>query len=1780
MSNPGYNPDQIPIPIEEHSDPDYDSESDDEQQALAYVANNDHDNHHGDEEEVDDEVDDAVNNEQDYPEDNYEQQAHIANQYEEDEEEDIEIQQMVNINHLQEQEINNDITELAIKSKQHLTQEEINVYKKKKILFHQIIKYVNNGTNKNISVLWFPDNMLISKDYIEGFICDIIDDQMILNITKINNMLTIKFPTHNDIAIITQHSEQIIQTFIGDLIDIKKTFNVNNCFGDLELTIKYIDNIIIWIIYMSIAPKFLSFLLSQRDTIDEEMCTRLAFKDAIDSPIKYNLLLLSVANHGIAVELVRLLGKTKYTTLMLEKHNDNLSYIEYSVLYGTINNYIQLGLLDYELLKSAKFFNGYTIFHLIILSPTVQQIAPLPLLSPIYPVIKPYPDDFINLLKYLTFLPDNYGALPIHFTSSDNNDIIKKTYTDFTEHNIFDIIQKFTPEYYEIFIDIIYDLFKNDKLSEETIINNLYTIFNLIIDNKFNQRSKDLATLLFEKNIINDSNFTNSYTKTIDNKSYTLNFCDIIHYLGGFSSFYNNEIMLGIYINYLKKCLELERQLSIFKFDINNKNLQIITSCNESIKNTSLIVKKILELELSQKMKNDIAKEFILELSLNNTSMEVINKDISDSLLELIKIFNNSGFYENTIYNIYFGLFDKDITTEQYREICIKIGYSDSDYELLFDTLKHFPNYYDNSVIYNPEYLTLQTNILTKFAILLEINKENLLKIFTNYNTLFQCNKFFNSQSIKILFEESDLPLDVLFGNTYLSLINTLKNPLILATLNLKGDINKYITENIISIQKIISFEHLHKNNVDNIQIYNNYIGPNYTKLISIFKIDNNILYKTIKIHEIILKEITETKITWQSGLALLKTYGLGNPAYNYPKFIFTNNIIEPNSEYCAYITHLFTIEKVNRTAIWVQLVSFLFENGFIQREIFNGSFTNILKDLMSMKLNILKLYDLNIINTQDLLDKELIYLIMLSGLSIKNLLANQEFIDYVSTIFNEFILNNDNLNKLFATIGTIPIELLDTSLINENILNTKLNDSEDTLFDYYFNSSKCINLITKYKSSPIIEKYIQKIIDNGFFHIICNHITENIIEKVFGSINIFIRILNNNDRLHYFNKCYDIISDYNLCNTILTFDNDKLPLYKFMIINTNTLSLNFESILKKFNDCNILGTYVSTNELYQQIQNRNEISYELTKCLIDSNKLTIDDKIISLYPELIYHSDEFTTITTKLKHIIIEKSIENDNIFNILMNYSKKTQNVLKEILLTYLKTDYKLFTDALEIVDISIDFMKENYELIINIASNNPNVLKNLIFNNFFNDDKLINNFINKLGNYTLSYITDETILEKYLPLYTIADFEKKNYFNDPLLFGFLKSITTAKILLKIHSHKLLNHIIDRFNSNIYSYLINLGILDDIPESEYSKCDNYGKNLLMKVSESNSHDNIVYDIAISKKGEELILHHDTNDNSGIYYLIKHRPSVFKKLLEKKLITINMLNTINRDTETPFMWAIKHNLESANIFIEMNLITKQQLYADYDTGSCLSYAIKYRPELYDSIVDNPIFETDVLQIRDKILYMIDPNSTDNRIDNVLLNIYQIAALYDNNILRKLMKFSSKIVSSLLKEKIKINQSEYNALSIALFNNPESVQILTNSDFCDAKYIIQTKEMLKKGYEDVLNYQPYSWYYISSNPKFLGHYNDHIYDHYYGYNYHTYFTNSNTIKPIMHFIQDKQELAVNEKEKCNICLLFKTKVVYTGCCNTKLCITCSLKERKCPMCRGQTDNKTKILIHS
>jgi len=1748
MSNPGYNPDQIPIPIEEYSDSD--SESDYEQE---HVANNEQ-GYQYEGEEVDDDV-----------------------------EEEIEILPLVEVFHLEEpiQEINNDITELAIKSKQHLTQEEINEYTKKKVLFHKIIKYVNNGTNKHISVLWFPDNVLIPKDYVEGYICDIIDDQMISNISTINNLLKIQFPGQNDIVIITQHSEQIIQSFIGDLIDIKKTFNVNNCFGDPELIAKFIDNMILWIIYMSISPKFLSFLLSKRDTIDEEICTRLAFKDDIDSPIKYNLLLLSVANCDIAAELARLLGKTKYTSLMLEKHNNNLSYIEYSVLYGTINNYISLGLLDYELLKSAKFFNGYTIFHLIILSPVVIQVSPLPVLSPTYPEIKPYTDEFINLLKHLVFLPDNYGALPIHLSLLNNYDIIKKTYSDFTEHNIFDIVQKFTPGYYEIFISIITDLLKNDKLGEENIKNNLYTIFNLIIDNKFNKTSKDLATLLFEKNIINDGNFINSYTKIANNKTYTLNFCDIIQYLGGFSAFYDNELMLNIYINYLKKCLELERQLSIFKFDINNKNPQNITSCNESIKNTSKIVKKLLELELTQKMKNDIAKEFILELSLNNNSTEVISKEIINSFFDLSKIFNNSGFYENTIYNIYLGLFDKDITIEQYKENCIKIGYNESEYQMLFDTFKHFPNYYDNNAINNQEYVLIQTNILAKFAILLEVNKENLIKIFTNYDTIFKCYKFFNSQSIKIVFEESDLPLDVLFGNTYLSLTNTLKNPLVLSTLNLKGDINKYITENIISIQKIISFEYLHKNNIGNIPLINNNEGPNYLKLTSLFKIDSNILYKTIKIHEAIFKELTEMKITWQTALAILKTYGLGNPVINYPKFTFPNDIIEPNSEYCAYITHLFTIEKVNRTTYWVQLVSFLFENRFIQREIFNGSFTNILNDLISMKINIIKLYDLNIINTQDLLDKELIYSIMFSELTIKNLLANQEFIDYFSTIFNEFILNKDNLNKLFATIGSVPIELLDTSLINENIFNTKLNDSEDTLFDYYFNSTKCSNLITKYKSSPIIEKYLQKIIDNGFFYIICNHISENIIEKVFGSINNFISILNNNDRLLYFNKYYDIRSDYNLCHTILTFDNnDNLPLYKFMIMNTAILSLNTESILKKFNDCHILGTYISSNEIYQQVKNRDEISFEFTKFLIESNKLSIDDKIISLYPELIYHSDEFTSITTKLKHTVIEKSIENDNIFNILMNYSKKTQNVLKEILLTYLKTDYKLFTDTLEIVDISIDFMKENYDLIINIASNNPNVLKNLIFNNFFNDNKLINSFINKLGNYTLSYITDESILEKYLPLYTIADFEKKNYLNDPLLFGFLKSTTTAKILLKIHSHKLLNHIIDRFNSNIYSYLINLGILDDIPESEYSKCDNYGKNLLMKVSESNSHDSIVYDIAVSKKGEELILHHDINDNSGIYYLIKHRPSVFKKLLEKKLITTNMLNTINRDAETPFMWAIKHNLESATIFIEMNLITKQQLYADYDTGSCLSYSIKYRPELYDNIVDNPIFETDVLQIRDKISYMIDPNSVDNRIENVLLNIYQIAALYDNNILRKLMKFSSKIVSSLLKEKIKINQSEYNALTIALFNNPESVQTLTNSDFCDTKYIIQTKEMIKKGYDDILNYQPYSWYFITSNPKFLGHYIGNTHIHYYGYNYHTYFTNSDTIKPIMHFIQDKQELAVNEKEKCNVCLLFKTKVVYTGCCNTKLCITCSLKERKCPMCRGQTDNKTKILIHS
>ena len=186
-----------------------------------------------------------------------------------------------------------------------------------------------------------------------------------------------------------------------------------------------------------------------------------------------------------------------------------------------------------------------------------------------------------------------------------------------------------------------------------------------------------------------------------------------------------------------------------------------------------------------------------------------------------------------------------------------------------------------------------------------------------------------------------------------------------------------------------------------------------------------------------------------------------------------------------------------------------------------------------------------------------------------------------------------------------------------------------------------------------------------------------------------------------------------------------------------------------------------------------------------------------------------------------------------------------------------------------------------------------------------------------------------------------------------------------------------------------------------------------------------------------------------------------------------------------------------------------------------------------------------------------------------------MACIVDKNILAKLLKLNKRIVKNILTNSVKTESFDHNLLTIALFNNPESVQVILNNMYCDELYIKNTEQMIN-GFEKVIEIQPASWYYLQNALKSKNYkLKLSLEEHWYGYNYKRKMT-EDKIKDITHYILDKQELP-DKNNICDICETYKRKVVYTKC-RHKVCIVCAIRSDKYANCRTNLTDKDKILM--
>ena len=630
---------------------------------------------------------------------------------------------------------------------------------------------------------------------------------------------------------------------------------------------------------------------------------------------------------------------------------------------------------------------------------------------------------------------------------------------------------------------------------------------------------------------------------------------------------------------------------------------------------------------------------------------------------------------------------------------------------------------------------------------------------------------------------------------------------------------------------------------------------------------------------------------------------------------------------------------------------------------------------------------------------------------------------------------------------------------------------------------------------------------------------------------------------------------------------------YQTTFIETNLITLNYKfNILSKLND---LISYRIPNILINSIKKSDVFNTSTLYCIViicEKYNISIPEILLNEYPEMVHSLTKLTTDNI----IQIENCIYDYDKFLRIIKFPKKSDLVFNILLNKLKQDDIHLYLELL--INFESDLEQSDIKLILKNISNNTNLLKYVINNQklveliFDNNYHNICMLLNHNNNYSLSMFDKDTII-KYLDNYKLSDLLQLNKQGIVRLFSFLNERDIIKKLIKLFGLENLNKYYDNFGFNIYNKMLTFGIFDDIPESYIIENKNI-INIITKIKTS------IVDKLLSNQNSDtldnILKCKDNEGNSICYYLAVYHNKIFKELMNTKKINSTHLCS-NYNSETFLMKLIKHSQEfNLDPFIKWIInnctIDQNDYFVDNNYGSILTYCLKYNKLLIKHFLTYDIINC-CINVYDTYK-MICPYSDFAKSGILKMNLIQIACIVDHDILNQILKLNKKQSFFLIKETIQSGNIDYNLLHIALFNNPESVQVLLGTNIFDRKFLKDTEDVIG-GFEKVIDIQPASWYYLQQSLHNKYELKLNINDHWYGYNYKNKLSNDN-IKNITHYILDKQELG-NTTNTCNICETYSRKVVFTKC-RHKVCITCAVHSDKCGNCRTNINENDKILI--
>ena len=1287
--------------------------------------------------------------------------------------------------------------------------------------------------------------------------------------------------------------------------------------------------------------------------------------------------------------------------------------------------------------------------------------------------------------------------------------------------------------------------------------------------------------------------------------------------VNNFKSNYYYEYLDYFLVNNINISDKLLREISLINNDSTFKEYEKI-----NILDNNILIKIVFDpycsimLSKNTKFKNNIPIRDIIATYLINNNIDIFN---DDNVVKTIEIDKNK--------------IDIDIL-EMWKSFPIMYKYLDymndkyfnTNYDIKFkERIKKFYNILYDLVMDNSE-SELYINFCFLLCIIIskcDINVEYIIKILLNntfisklidYKQSETKNKYCNIDFIQLTkCRENNEKL--LFVLHLISIINDCpeidnKNKNILETIimlrnNNYDNINKKILKCIckyLDIEYIINkFETNIILKLVNNDIINHIINNNPEIIIiksGILqeKLINKLINKNIITINTITQYIDNNSFNNNILLSIIKYTKNNNIIINYQKS-FNNYILNKTTDDFTNDKQLLLwfIDNIDQLEIHKYIVN-LINNSKLGDKILIQYFNSLIKlnktNILYLKIiteyinvnyistHLNELINININFDFNEIDSDIYGEFIFAIIGYVNIYSKKELLQIIIKMCNNKKYCDKICNNALSYIDCIPdiiINIITNEYWNTNIYNDKIIDYTnikkyiDTIeYDYQI---KFLSIYFEKNKPPSSYNSLKKHLINAPFMKIITKDTYNII-KSFDKFDKFDKEENIHINLFIKDQPYWILNNDNI-----------ISLSKFIDENSfNTIANNNINII-----CNNSKINFDSVILFANIT---KLTFDLTHIDTVNTNFENDSIFVKCYNEGLIKCN-IENIINKKPNLLLSIHI-NDIIFDIIVKQYITDISFLSSIVIANL--DNKLLCKLLDII-INYYYQSEPYELIKildidctiykYISKESCDKIKSLVqydynFIGFIKNCGISFEEICKLksidGNLIICNAMCINIIKygEYVKYIDFDDLFIKDKLGKYVIENMWNSDEIKKLLTTRNDYKKIKSKIKKKNIKFYKNInsfenmqlniqntINVFMMKCVNEIDYSWLDNFSSDEMIS----------------------LLLTQDTDNNYGLFYVMRYYPYWFKDNIDY-LDDIGEKIISNKFGETLPMSCLRYSPKCYDILIENNIIKKKDCYISTICGSILTYSIKYYIEYFQSIICSEFFTPYTFNTYDYV-NIIDFYTQDKLEFKTIVNIINILIVYrrDDEFTTLIQKYKN-IVKKYIEEVVFINCDKYNSLKLALLYCPKIARIIMNSNIISNKYINETLSYFTdyEQFRFIGNIQPESWVYIiqSKHPEIVAFKQNEVnVNNVFGVRLNgnfiiESFKDNTFIKTMCH----TQIYDYSDNNKCKLCLNCKENISYY--CGHRLCVRCHVMRLwgnipKCPYCSCEITNDKQVI---